>query len=658
MCGIVGIRKLRGAPVAREDLFRMASTLVHRGPDDAGYCLLDRGSLGLGHTRLSILDLATGQQPMFSADGRLAIVFNGEIYDHQAHRAALLADGVPLRTTSDTEVILGLYQRNGLACLDRLNGEFAFLLWDDRARKLIAVRDRAGVKPLFYATRGDEVLFASEAKAIAALPRWDRRIAKDFLTGPFFACCASGTSVLEGVQALRAGHLLVVGPDGVKEERPWWRPRYRPVQVPLAEAATAVRETLTRAVLRRLVADVPVCGYLSGGLDSSIVLALMARERPVRAFTVAFSGSDAEYDESQKARATARHLGVELEVIDCPLERLAEDLETAIFHSEMYIGNPGGVGKVALSRAASRAGFKVALTGEGADEVFAGYPYFKLEQLWRMEHAGGAEAAQAARLWPQFVATERRSEGLLWNRSSRWRRAEWLFGWPSFTTTRAEEYARLIPLLFRTRALGIGPDDTPLNAFREALDLDEIRALHPLHGSLRWSLEFLAGMIIPVLGDRPEMASSMEGRTPFLDRDVLELSFTLPPGYLLQMDQLREKHVLREAFAGLLPEAARVEKKNPFFADNWRALSRTRPGRERFEHHLSRAGLARTGIFNPSFVQLVRAIWALSPRRSVLHARLDVLIGVIWGVQVLHEMLVERTIPGAADFQMRERAPA
>ena len=642
MCGIAAILRRDGTRADVADLARMASAMRHRGPDGAAYAVLDQGRLGLAQLRLAVVDLVTGDQPMASADGEAWITFNGEIYDHASLRRDLGARGHVFHSTSDTEVLLALYREHGLAMFPHLNGEFAFVLWDSRNRRLVAARDRSGVKPLFYRATGDEILFASEQKGITALPRVERRIAKRYLTGPLWGVFPDDTCLLEGLTALRPGHYLVVEDGVVSAERRYWERPWQPVEgLGLDAAAALVRTEVTRAVRRRRVADVPVCTYLSGGVDSAIITSLLAAEGPIQAFHVSFIHS--VYDEQDEARDIARHCGAAFEALPVTMEDLAAGLADTLYHTETHLTNPSAVGKFLLSSLVRRRGFKVTLTGEGADEVFAGYPYFKLETLWRMEERGGAAADLARRLWPAFKQIEARSEGTLWNRHNRWRTAERIFGFPCFTQLRTEQYASLLSHLFEVTRLGIDPRyEGPARTLRQALDTERLRGLHPLHASLDLAADQLAAYIIPTLGDRVEMAHSVEGRTPFLDRDVLACGGRIPPDLHLDIGGLWEKAVLRKAFADLLPERHRGQHKHPFFAPSWKTLAATPTGRALSEAFLTRRALAQRGMFAPRFVRLLESVRSFAPRSGALHRRLDVVLGSVLSLQILHHRLVER----------------
>src|SRR4051812_6935148 len=272
MCGISAVHRLDGSVPETSDIRRMCSAIEHRGPDGAGFARMAGGSVLLGHTRLSIIDLESGAQPLFNEDGTIGITFNGEIYDYQAHRERLLAAGHHFKTRSDTEVLVHLYEEHGMDFLDMLNGEFALVIYDSRQRRLVAARDRMGVKPLFYSVQGQELLIASEAKSILALPRVPRELSADYLMGSHLGAFPAGVSPFEGIRSLRPGHAFVATRHGVGPEVAYWKPSFQVDEtMSFEDAKGRVRELFVAAVKRRMVADVPVGTYLSGGLDSSLV---------------------------------------------------------------------------------------------------------------------------------------------------------------------------------------------------------------------------------------------------------------------------------------------------------------------------------------------------------------------------------------------------
>ena len=658
MCGINIIINKKNRAIDPRDLAAMSSAIVHRGPDEAGYCLLKNNSIGLAHVRLSILDLQSGQQPMFDhGTGQLAIVFNGEIYDHVKWRNYLQARGSQFASRSDTEVILELYKHYGTDAFAQLNGEFAFILWDGRQQKLYAVRDYAGVKPLFFYEDDQEMIFSSEVKGIFALPRVPRKISKDYLCGPLFGAFPPAVSAFEGIQCLKPGHYLCIDRKGQQSEHRYWRQSYEVDQnMSFDDAKNLVRDKLQKAVSRRLVADVKVNTYLSGGLDSSIVCALMSQERQdFNAYTIGFGGS--VYDESHLAKQMAEHFGVNFHKLDCSMETIADNLERTAYHTESAIANPGAVAKMLLSELVHKQGEKVCLTGEGADEVFAGYPYFKLEAIWRMLRQGGESRQQGMDLLKKFQAKETRSEGIHWNRKVDWSRPNHIYDYPAFLPLRSEEYGKLIQKLFRTKELGITENDSPEACFKAQFDVERMKSLDPINASKEMTLNQLYCYMIPNLADRVEMANSIECRTPFLDRELLEAVGTIPPEYFIDLANLREKYVLFESYKDDLPQFHRKIHKHPFMSPDWLTLSKTKRGRDLFDTYMSQEALRRTEIFQPKFVGLLKILWNTLPRASGLRKKIDTLMGMTLSMQMIHSKMVEGSVTFSRNFNMIERKP-
>ena len=661
MCGISGIYRLDGGFPDAADIRRMCSVIRHRGPDGAGFARMGGGSALLGHVRLSIIDLPGGAQPMFNEDHSVAVVFNGEIYDYHAHREGLLEAGHTFRTRSDTEVIVHLYEEHGLAFLERLNGEFAIVIYDDRTRQLVAARDRFGVKPLFFSVHGHELLLGSEAKSILALDRVSRSLAPDYLVGTHLGAFPYGGSAFTGIQSVKPGHYVVAAAGTVGTQVPYWQPRFETRQhLSFSEAGREVRDRFVASVKRRMVADVPVGAYLSGGLDSSLVclaMAALAAEigRPVEVFNVGFS--DPRFDESAAARRIAEHLGASFETIPCAMADMADEYETTLYHTEMALVNPSAIAKQALSRLVRRRGIKVCLTGEGADEVFGGYPYFKQEAIWRKLLTRG-ERDEGKQLWKRFAREEKHTEGALWHRGGDWETADYWFGYPSFHQMRLDESSRNVSRILSDGTIAAASSPTPAEIFLGMHDRERMRALHPFNATKLVAFSQLSNYIIPTLGDRVEMANSIECRTPFLDCDLVDYVGSVPPAYLLDVSGLREKALLREAFNGALPEFISRERKRPFLIEGWKHFARTRRGAQIFGDMTSPAAIRRTGYFNPSIVPRIRTLWTILPETSVLWKKIDILAGLIMGSQFLHERFVERRIESNPAFEMDDRTPA
>lgn len=656
MCGIVGIAKLNGARAEVDDIKLMASTLVHRGPDEAGFATLNKARISFGHLRLSIIDLVSGQQPLFSEDGSICLVYNGEIYDYKNLRRQLEGQGHSFRTNSDSEVLLHLYQEYGLDFFDFLNGEFAFAIWDQKQQRLLLARDRMGVKPLFYRRVNDEILFASEAKAILAVPRVERRLSNQYLTGPLLGVIPADNCPFEGVSSLPPGHMLIVQDDKPGEPVPYWTMKFDlNDSMSRTEAEQGVLQLLRQAVRRRMVADVDVGVYLSGGLDSTVVAALMAeQDRGVQAFNIGFG--DSVYDESDLSRRIAQELGLRFSTLNCSMEAMSEHYFETIYHTELALVNPSAIAKQMLSRFVRQQGVKVCQTGEGADEVFGGYPYFKLESLWLLlASSSPADRKRARRLMTQFEKLDYRSRGLLWDNDIPWKSSPWNLGYPSYHQMRARYSRKYLPLVFNRDALGLGANDQPDAIFAKNFVRDEVKLLHPFNVTRTISFAQMSGYVIPTLGDRVEMANSVECRTPFLDRDLLNFAAKIPPEYFLDIDRLREKSLLRNAVDGLLPACVRNEHKHPFFSNNWLAFNKTPRGLEIVEDLMGDAGLKRTQIFNKQFLKPVEAVWKIAPQSSKFFKRADSFFGFLLGAQSLHRQFIENRPQGSSRFEMVNR---
>jgi asparagine synthase (glutamine-hydrolysing) len=656
MCGINTILRKDGSPAEREDITRMCSAISHRGPDGAGYALLDGGALAFGHVRLSIIDLQEGDQPLYNEDGAICITFNGEIYDYKQLREELIEQGHRFRTHSDTEVIVHLYEQHGMDFIHRLNGEFAFVLWDARKRRLLAARDRCGVKPLFYWESEAEILISSEVKGIFALNRVPRSINPDYMIGPVLGVFPRATAAFEGIHNLKPGHFLVVESKRRAREIPYWQPTFKTdPAISFDDAKDEVCRLFTRAVERRMVADVPVGAYLSGGLDSTLVCALTAaRTSKLKAFSVGFGKTI--FDETDAARQTAAHYGAQFEAIDCSNDALAENFLKTVFHIEQPIANPNSIAKQVLSRLVRSKGYKVCLTGEGSDEIFGGYAYFKLEKLWRMLLAGGEQGVQGRALWQRFKKLETPSEGILWSRSKLWRKLDPVFGYPSFQQMRAVDSSRGMKWILAPEVIERASYPTPYDYFLSEFPPEQLSQLDPFNATKLITFNQLVSYIIPCLGDRVEMANSVECRTPFLDRDLIEFAATVEPRHFMDIGNLMEKLLLRRAFADLLPPEVAATHKYPFLSPNWLSFSQTVEGGRLFREFLSPERLRATGLFRSGFIRHVLGYWNWKwlPKRAFI--LIDTLAGIVLGMQALHYLFIEKPMLSDPAFAVRDRS--
>jgi asparagine synthase (glutamine-hydrolysing) len=569
MCGIAAFFS-QSKPVSRQRLERAVQTLVHRGPDNQSVWFSPERRVALGHTRLSIIDLTTGDQPIANEDERVHIIVNGEFYDFERQRRELEQRGHRFRTRSDSEIALHLYEDFGAHCVRHLRGEFAFVLWDETNQLLLAARDRFGIKPLYYAVHDGTLYLASEVKALfaAGVPaRWDHEYFYQHATGP----AMPDRTLYEGVHQVSPGHSLIATPSGLRTYR-YWEFNY-PSAAELAMSARDERSyveefaaVFEEAVRLRMRADVPVGCYLSGGLDSCAVLGFAARNSstPVQAFTLTFD--QVAYDEGAIAREMATCVGANFYAIPVKQSDIAENFTDAIWHSETLFSNGHGVSKFLLSRAVRDAGYKVVYTGEGSDEILGGYVHFRTDML--AHNTQGQDPAELQRLLKQLEAANAVSRGLLIppGKSGAMDSVQRLLGFvPScFKVFDAQGQQRLGLFSDTFKARFNGRDSARL--FLDSFDIPAVLdGRDPLNKSLFvWAKSFLPTYILNLLGDRMEMAHSVEGRVPFLDHHVVECLCRVPVP--LKIRGLTEKYLLREAAKPVITDTVYRRQKHPFLS--------------------------------------------------------------------------------------------
>jgi asparagine synthase (glutamine-hydrolysing) len=612
MCGIAGVVSSTRPSIDRETLAAMAAMLDHRGPDGRG--LHVEPYAGLAHTRLSILDLQLGAQPMSSEDGSLWITFNGEIFNYVELRRDLVSNGHHFRTTSDTEVLLRLFQQDGEKALQKLNGQWAFAVWNGHTRELFVSRDPLGVRPLFYTFCGDRLLFASEIKALFADPAVTRTLDPHALDNVFtFWTTLPGATAFAGIHSLPPGHSLTWC-DGRLTIRPYWAPSFSSTNEDATEAlaADALRAALDDATRIRLRADVPVGAYLSGGLDSSMIVALMKRagiERP-KTFAIAFD--QAEFDESLYQRQAAKALDTDHHELRCPVQDIANVFPDVVWHAETPLVRTAPAPLFLLSRLARERGCNVVLTGEGADEMFGGYDIFKEAKVRRFclqNPASTRRASLVKRLYPYLPDLQQQPARFVrsffndgnaalddpcFSHRPRWR-----------TTGRMK--------MFLSDAMRESLDGYDGARTLEAMLPPEHAGWHPFcQAQYLETAHLLPGYLLSSQGDRMAMAHGVEGRYPFLDRQIVALAATLPPR--LKMKVLNEKYLLKQIARDLVPTAVWRRHKQPYRAPGARAL--VAAAGTYVDDLLSPAQLRRDGIFHPDrvsrLVQKVRSSEAVS----------------------------------------------
>src|SRR4051812_10853382 len=567
MCGIVALFSPRGA-IAPDGLERATQRLVQRGPDGQRTWIARHGRVGLGHARLSIIDLQTGTQPIESENGRIHIVVKGELYDYERIQRELESRGHRLRTRSDSEIALHLYEDLGTGCLHQLRGEFAFALWDDANQTLFAARDRFGIKPLFFAVHDGTLHIASEVKALfaAGVPaRWNPQLIFGSLPGGH-----PTETLFDGILQVPPGHFLLATKGYVHLHR-YWDFNYPEAGAPAPsfddrEHAERLHATLDEAVRLRLRADVPVGCYLSGGLDSCAVLGLASRHHrePIRAFTLTFD--KVEYDEGPIAKEMAALAGAEFFPVAIKQSDLADHFFDATAYAEALCFNAHGVAKYMLSDAVRKAGYKVVLTGEGSDEILGGYPHFRRDML--LYDREGQDAAEIEQLLAWLEEHNTVSRGLLLPDGDigDLSAVKRVLGYvPSWIETFSSRAVKLRPLLSESFQRTYGHREGEYNIVDDTDVLRQLKGRDALHQSLYlWSKTVMAGYILTMLGDRMEMGHSIEGRVPFLDHHLVELIASQPVNQKVR--GMTEKFVLREAVRDVITDTVYRRQKHPFLS--------------------------------------------------------------------------------------------
>ena len=563
MCGIAGVVQfVRGAQVNPEVLRRMCAAMAHRGPDDEG--IYSQEGVGLGVRRLSIIDLSTGHQPISNEDGTMWIVFNGEIYNHLALRQRLISRGHRYRTNSDTETIIHLYQEYGRDCVDHLRGMFAFAIWDARRRRLFIARDRLGIKPLYYRLDHDCFLFGSEIKVILTYPgvrpEFNREILSEYLA---FGYLSGQATCFSGIYKLLPGHTLELEQTGEVTIRRYWDVPFTDVEPHHAESyyVQTYRDLLEQAVDGHLMSDVPLGVFLSGGLDSSAVAALMTKIRrsPIETFSVGYA--EQTYSELPRARQVARHLKSSHHEVLISAGEFFETLPQLIWHEDEPLAWPSSVALYFVARLA-REHVSVVLTGEGSDETLAGYMRYAFtlknvaaEKFYRWLAPGAIrrvfrnlisdstliDANMRRKLAHTFLARD----------SDRW--TSFYFD-NFFSAFQQEDQAEILTDDFSHEA-------SATNAYRNVMEYWNHSTGDLLRRMLYTDIKtYLVELLMKQ--DNMSMAASVESRVPFLDHNLVEFALSIPPEF--QLRGLSGKRILKRAVADLLPPSIISQRKLGF----------------------------------------------------------------------------------------------
>ena len=567
MCGIAGWFSPHREDADQHNLEAMANSLYHRGPDGNGFFSNSEDGIYMAHTRLSIIDLETGQQPIEDKANKNVLTANGEFYDYKRLRGQLVSEGYQFQTKSDSEIALKLYDKMGLDFMEHLRGEFAFALYNKRNQELLLVRDRFGIRPLFFKVQGNSVYYASEIKALSANPNVNVELDKKALLHQMVQVMVPGITAFSDTFAVQPGHFLRIRKtqDGldIKQEMYW------DADYPLenehmdneSSAIQGVRDRLIEAIALRLEADVPVACYLSGGIDSCSILGLASaiQQSPIKAFTISFT--DDKFDESHIAKEMAEKTSASQDILKLSGNELyGENYEKAIWHSERTFYNTLGVAKMLMSQHVTENDYKVVITGEGSDEIFGGYAAFKKDMFLYDESYRESEHADAVLKKNQIF-----SGSILAEQKISHPAFDELMGFtPSWIQPWIMTLDQVKPLLSKEYLEEIGDYD-PFTEIAASFDASKLKGRHPLDKvQYTWMKTMLEGQILNWGGDRVDMANSLESRPAFLDHHLVEFAMQLAP--LLRIKGGIEKWVLREAMKHILPTVLYKREKFAFMA--------------------------------------------------------------------------------------------
>lgn len=638
MCGIAGLFHFDQTRADPQVLRRMLSPIRHRGPD-AGGAYVD-GGIGLGHVRLSIIDPEGGRQPMSNEDRSLWVTFNGEIFNYLELRESLLRKGHRFATRSDTEVILHLYEEFGEDCVRHFNGQWALAVWDRRRRRLFLSRDRLGIRPLFYTVACGKFVFASEIKALLMHPDVTAEIDPRGLSQVFtFWSPLPPTTVFRGIRELPPGHNLIVERGETRANR-YWQLDYDWQSGPADERqwADELLALLVDATRLRLRSDVPVGAYLSGGLDSSVTTALIRQCTDVHLRTFSVTFDDAEFDESGYQSQVVAALRTDHREIRCSPEEIGRVFPEVIWHAERPILRTAPAPLYLLSKLVHDEGYKVVLTGEGADEMLGGYDIFKeakVRRFWAAQPDSACRAALLTKLYPYLPNLQ--AQSLEYRKAFFHVRPEDLTS-PFFSHIPRWDLTSRLKRFFSPELESlIGEDDVYADC--RAMLPEAYAGWHPFcQAQFLETATLMPGYILSSQGDRVAMAHSVEGRFPFLDHRVAELAARMPPR--LKMKGLREKHILKRAAGHLVPEAVLRRPKQPYRAPDAKSFLGDGSGSIRHdyvEELLSPKRIAEDGIFRPDAVQ--RLVEKVRSGRAIGLKDNMALVGIL-STQLLVEQFV------------------
>jgi len=640
MCGIAGIINFNGPEDKQPLLTKMIGLLRHRGPDATGMYL--NGPAGLAHARLSIIDLSTGDQPISNEDDTIWIVFNGEIFNYPEIRNDLIHKGHRFKTKSDTECLIHLYEELGNQMFDVLNGQFAFAIWDSNKESLLLARDRVGIRPLFYSLNNNRLTFGSEIKALLADSILDRKLDPQVLSEIFttWTTMDSGTPFL-GISQLPPGHFAEYSQNGFRLE-PFWQLSFDDIdqtERDLCEWVDEFNSLLLDAARIRLRADVPVGSYLSGGIDSTFISSLVKRNFNNKLSTFSVTFSDERFDETSFQQKAIQSLNTEHHDIRCTEADIGGAFPEIIWLTEMPVFRTAPAPLFRLSKLVRDTNFKVVLTGEGADEMFAGYNIFKedrVRRFWKKNPDSDFRPALLRKLYPYIFKKDNEkgevflfhffkknlhdTENPIYSHMIRWQNTS------NIKNFFMDEYEKQMPTY-----------DDIINTYVETLP-ENFLFWHPLQRAQYTEINlFLSNYLLSSQGDRMAMGNSIEGRYPFLDHRIIEFAAKLPPKF--KLNGLTEKFILKKAAQGNIPQELIDRPKQPYRAP----ISKCFFGDETLDYvneMLSEVKLKKYGYFDPRKVgKLVEK--CKKQNGQLLSERENMAVVGILSTQLVHHHFIE-----------------
>jgi asparagine synthase (glutamine-hydrolysing) len=628
MCGIAGFTHFSGNMGNLDTLKRMGESIRHRGPD-AGKEYLDE-FVGLAHRRLAIIDLSElGVQPMTSFDGRYIIAFNGEIYNFLQHRQTLVKEGYPFKSHSDTEVILALFARDGINMLDKLNGMFAFALWDTLTQKLLIARDRLGKKPLYYLQTQNQFAFASEIKAILTLPNVPKNVRLDAVHDFFaYQYVPDPKTIFADIHKLPPAHYMWVSAEGIEIQQYWDVSFKKTSQENEEKLTTELLQLATERTKDRMVSDVPLGAFLSGGIDSSGVVAMMALNSTTPVKTCSIGFDDKKFNETEFAREVAEKYHTEHHEFTVH-QNVADNLEKIVSYFDEPFADPSLVPTFFVSELA-RSQVTVAIAGDGGDEVFAGYEKYTTDDIENRLRAKFPKFMRKS-WFPVLANLAAKSELTVFRKAKSLLTSLSLEPAMGFYLTNAQIEDRLWQRLATDKTkqglMGYHPSQLTLDAYNNADGPDHLAKI--LYTDLKTYLP--GGILVKV--DRMSMANSLEVRAPLLDKDIVEFAATLPSA--MKFKEGEKKHILKQAFKPLLPDGILYRKKMGFSV----------PLASWFRNEIK--DLAHEYLFNKSKgiqqffnMQVVRELWEQHQAHKADHATVlwSMLMFQMWWFRYMQEI--------------------